>query len=782
MVRQGVVFFTAAIMAAGITPNTYAQGNEDTIFSPLTASVFVKTAREIFREDPSRVELAMRFLEAADALDRGSADIPEQVLRIGAESCMGRADYSQTMTSALRSYIGRQFDLEVALSAIRCMLSHLDTRQDREALLGRMLRRYAPVNERLGSELATQLGLLAMEKTDIETARHQFNYAYSLNPYNDLAFQMLREVYAAEGLAVSPEAFAVHLRKMMDVNPYGLSAALRYADFLRQFELYAPAARMYEYADSVFQSRFPDQRIDQSIYLPWLLSCYHTPRLLTQCLDLAERFRSEATFDLMLEAVAGRAAAKLGRAEQARRILEQAAEKAEQMLGEKDLALPIYPEHLAWFFSFILERPDNALAWSNQAFSQAPDRQGVRAVFAYTLAVNEQYELARQYAESSAQSDQTAAITMALVHRHEGNRQEAIDLLRRAIAMDADTFEAEKAKSLLTDLGADYLAPPIAQAIEKTLEEQFSSRVVPVYTEPRQRFATKLMFSSSNILYGAEFDARLVIENNSSAPLLIQDEGMLTGVIRVDAVVRGDLTMQIPDVLTMRFRPNRPIQPNEHIFIPLDLRTGKLRRLLATYPQATLELEFSVYLDPVLHEDGTVSNALRDVSPVRATLRRRGVNLTRDFMMQRLDALAKGQEGQKILAARLFAGLLAEQEAFRRGQADYGYTRVEPSLLVDSVRRVLTDENWPLRVHIMEEISHLEFSSDFALIQTLSANLDHNRWPVRFMTLYLLSRIQGDAFQPVLDWKAQYDPHPLTRRLAVALGGKEPPQPQRDPR
>ena len=111
---------------------------------------------------------------------------------------------------------------------------------------------------------------------------------------------------------------------------------------------------------------------------------------------------------------------------------------------------------------------------------------------------------------------------------------------------------------------------------------------------------------------------------------------------------------------------------------------------------------------------------------------------------------------------------------------EYRYTRVEPSLLVDSVRRALTDENWRLRVHTMETISYLDFPSDFALIQTLSTNLDHNRWPVRFMTIYLLKRIQGSAFQPVLDWKAQYDPHPLPRRLAVALGGKEPPQPQRE--
>ncbi|NLK41275.1 MAG: hypothetical protein GX298_04395 [Planctomycetes bacterium] len=780
MVKKGVVFFIAASAAAGLTAPAFGQGNQEEIFSPLTASVFVKTAQEIFREDPSQLEVAMRFLEAADVLDRNSSGIPEQVLRIGAGSCLGQTDYSAMMTTAMSSYIGRQFDLEVVLSAIRCMLSHLDTRQQREEFLDRLLQRYDPVNEMLGSELATQLGLLSMEKTDYTTAQTLFNYAYSLNPYNEPAFELLQQAYAAEAMAVSPDALAVHLRRMLDVNPYDLSAALRYADFLRQFELFELAVGMYEYSQRVFAYHFPDQTLDRSIYLPWLLSCYQTPRLLSRCIELADRFRSETSFDLMLEAVAGRAAAKQGQAERAREILERAAEKAEQMLGKKDLPLPIYPEHLAWFFSFILDRPDSALAWSNQAFGQAPDREGVRSIFAYTLAQNGQYDVAREYAESLAWTDQVAAITMAIVYRHEENKQQAIELLRHAIAMAPDTFEAEKAKFLLTDLGSEYITPPIVPAIEKALEQQYVNRVVPVYTEPQRRFSAKLTFSSSNILYGADLDPRLVIENNGSSPLVIQDGGMLAGFIRVDVMVRGDVTMDIPNLLSMRFRPNRTIQPNEYISIPLDLRTGKLRRLLATCPQATLELEFIVYLDPIIREDGTASCALQGISPVRTTLRRRGVNLTHDFMLQRLNALSKGQEGQKIQAAYLFAGLLAEQEAFRRGMVEYRYTRVEPSLLVDSVRRALTDENWRLRVHTMETISYLDFPSDFALIQTLSTNLDHNRWPVRFMTIYLLKRIQGSAFQPVLDWKAQYDPHPLPRRLAVALGGKEPPQPQRE--
>ena len=538
MVRHSVCVFTAVIAVGLSTLTADGRAEQQTGFSPQTAAVFVKTAQEIVAADPTAIDAAMLFLDAAEALERAAARPSEQRLRIGAESCVGRTDYSEAMAAALRAYVGRQFDLEAALAALRCMLTRLDTRVDREILLDTLLRRYVSVSPWLGSELATQLGLLAAEKTDMDGAMERLNLAYHLNPYNQLAFLALQDVYAAGDRMVSAEAAAVQLRRMLDANPYDLGRSLRMANVLRQVELYPQAATMYEYTDRVFRYHYPGQTPGQSLYLPWMMSCYHSPRLVGQCLDLAERFRDTEVLDLKLEAAAGRAAAKLGRPEQARRILEQAAERAEQMLNEADLALPIWPEHLAWFYSFVLERPDHALAWSNQAFSQAPDRGGVRAIFAYTLAVNDQHELAAQYAEATAATEQAAAITMALVRRSQDQTQQAIDLLRNAIAMAPETFEAEKARSLLTDMGSEYLSPAYTQEIEKQLTEAFGTRMLLTYLEPRQRFAAKLQLSGGEVVYGAELGPRLVFENHSSAPLVIQDEAMLAGFIRVDAAVR----------------------------------------------------------------------------------------------------------------------------------------------------------------------------------------------------------------------------------------------------
>ncbi len=765
-----------AIVIAAITaaPAALGQTREETVFSPLTATVFMETAQEHFYRQRD-VHTAMRFLEAASALDSNAPSLAETLLRIGSQDCAG-GDYAEPMMGAINSYLSKQADLDIVLSVMRCLLLQFDARQDREVFLDRMIRRYASNNPTLGSELAVQMGILAAEKTDSENAAKSFNYAFSLNPYNFLAFENMRELLQQQGQTIPPDASLVVLRSMLDANPFDLTAALAYADMLRRLEIYVEAARMYEYAERVFLFGSPESPLPPRLYRPWLLSAYQSKTMYAQCLELAERIRSSAPFDLMLEAIAGRAADKAGRPEQARATLEQAAQKAEQMLGEQDLSRRVYPEYLAWFYSFVLDRPESALAWSNQAFNAAPQRQGVQAMFAYTLAVNGQTDLAKQYAEPLAAAEPVAAITMALVKRQE-DRTAAIELLRKAIADAPDTFESEKAREILTDLGTEYLTPTETQTAEKAIEARYGSRIVPVYAEPRQRFSAKLTFSGGDILYGAEFNPRLIIENTGTSPLVIQDGAMLTGVIRVDATVRGDLSMDIPNVLAIRIRPSRPILPSEHIFIPLELNTGVLRKLLMTYPQASLELEFTVYLDPVVHEDGRIANALDGTAPARTVLQRRGISVTRDFLMQRLDALAKGQEGQKIQAVGLFAGLLAEQEAFGRGQEKYPCTNVETTLLIDAVRRSLADDNWRLRIHTMDAINTVVIPADYALVESLSANLNHSQWPVRFMAMYTLSRMQGEPFKPVLDWKAQNDPNPYNRRLAVALGGKEPPKP-----
>jgi hypothetical protein len=199
---------------------------------------------------------------------------------------------------------------------------------------------------------------------------------------------------------------------------------------------------------------------------------------------------------------------------------------------------------------------------------------------------------------------------------------------------------------------------------------------------------------------------------------------------------------------------------------------------LLTHPQASFEIEFTVYLDPVEAPDGTVRSSLPGIGQIKATVRRKGELLTSKYLMQRLDALSKGQEGQKIRTAQLFMGLVLEKDALRNSRSAYRYMDVPRPLLIDAVNRSLRDEDWAVRIQTMSTMLLATGSLDYELIKTVSESLSDSHWPVRLMTLYLLSKSQGPQFQQVLDWTVKYDTNSMVRSMAIALGAEPPPQPK----
>jgi hypothetical protein len=338
--------------------------------------------------------------------------------------------------------------------------------------------------------------------------------------------------------------------------------------------------------------------------------------------------------------------------------------------------------------------------------------------------------------------------------------------------MAPDSFIAEKAIRLLEEQESDYIPSDSLGTLRERLENEYGSRLVPDFMPPADRCSVKLLFNGSDFLYGADFPGRLVIENTSDETLVISDEGMLQGHLRVDAILEGNLNVEIPDLFSMRFRPSQPILPGKYLSIPLDLNRGRLRRVLMTYPQADIQVHFKAYLDPTISESGKPKSRMKSIEPIHTQIRRRGIVLSRDFLLQRLDVLSKGQPGQKYRAASLFTGLLAEQTAVDLSGADFEYARVERVLLTDSVRKMLVDKDWKNRVHTLSCLMSLSVPID-GIAGEVSGNLNHDKWPVRLMAMNLLAKAQPETFKKVLDWAVEHDSHDLNRRMAIALGGTQ---------
>lgn len=763
------IILTGISRAAGRTAPT------ESLYSPTAAALLSRVGMDAYAVDPysdQTVEVTMTFLEASLILDDQIGTAWENLLKVSASGMANPRDYSIKIRDALRHYVDERSNLAVTNRAIAYLLQRQNTRIDREAVLSKLMNIYQGRNSALLSELLTQIALLEMERTDFSNAYQHLNAAYNLDPYNALAFSKLFDLSIVSQIQIPFIVFVVQLRRAVEMNPLDLDVALAYADVLRQAELFEAAQKTYQYTADLHVYLHPSQPVPVEILLPMSLCAFQSERTRGQCILIADQVKSEGRFVLSLEATAGLAAIEMGQRERGKQRLESAAARAAIMIKQNDAEISVLPEELCWFYSFVQPSPDQALAWGHEAVSQRSDAPQTQALFAYALVSNGQEQLALEYLQNAAESDPVVLLTRAIIFLKDGQRAEALLLLKKAVEVGPETLIAQRAQEILKQNDSEYVSTIASSQILTILANEFGEEVTPKFVPMTQLLRAKLSITGTEYLYGSDLQANVIIENIAARKLIISDLSMFTGHIRIDAEVRGDIRRTIPALVDTEVRPGRVIAPGEHASMSVDLMCGPLRTLLRSYPQASLEVAFTLWLDPVEDDLGIIRNRWNDLSPDRQIIKRRGIALTRDFLMQRLEGVARGQGGQKYRSAELFTGLLAEQHAAQQGKVNYRFVRAQPDLLLDAIRRLLADEDWLIRLQTLCTFTDVILPMDQALLTSISENLAHDRWPVRLMALYILRSTESKNFDKVLDWHARYDPSPLNRQMAVSLGGQ----------
>jgi len=782
LVLSVLLFCPLSLWAQGSTVRNIDQSaaNPEQLYSPSISQKFYEIAYELANSKDivgPEVEQAMAFLTAAMSLDRNAGDVRALLIECACRETGW--DYSNLIYSLLIDYVDEFADLEVSTKAVEYMLERMNSREAREKLLEQMLGTLGSKNKILSSELATKLGILKAEKVDLEAAEFYFMQAYKNNRYNWKAFAKLAEI--------KPERInsAIHLERLrlaIRENPSEIDVAISFAQQAEHLQLYETSAAAYKYCADLFSYLYPSEALPGRIYLPWAISSYNSRQNQSQCLEIAKRVRQEGGFDLRLESIAGKAAIKMGDTELATLIFQAIEEKTQRLLllqgsnsPDGEYSQQDYNKQLAWFYSFALPVPDKALSWANKAFATEPNSPVTAAILAYALTMNNQIEWAKPLV-NNFEKTQIADLTQAVIQMTEGQNDLAVKTLNMAIAKDPGSFAAERAKEILTQQGKEYVLPAETNTVLSALQNVFGQTLVPVFIPPERMITAQLQIPGSVFPYGSEFSGVAAITNHSSEPLVISDYSLFKGHIRVDAVISGDLSKNIPNLVLTKVRGTFLIEPGRSILFPLRLITGELRTTLLTYPQASLDIEFTLYLDPVVTNDGKVANRLVYIQPSRMSIKRPGIELTGKYLRNEFNSISTAPVDQKIKTAWLFTGLLKEQYAMSNRQPPYRFmyadwmTPLLRSAFSHKSGLLLNpaDDEWVVKVHTMADM--LSLPMDNELISAVAENMNSTKWPVRLMAVYLLTTIPDSQFGQVLDWTAKNDPSKTVRDMAIVLG------------
>ena len=779
-----------------ISPNATAK--TESLVSASVAQEFYEIASELADSNDitgPQAQQALVFLTAARNLDSAASYVQPLMIKLACRH-LGW-DYSPQVYRWLANYVDEYADLEVAKEAISYLLDQLNTREQREQFLAQMLKDFGEKNNVVASELATLLGLLMAEKGDSQSAQRYLIQAYSMNSYNRLAFAKLAELVPER---ISPAMYLDHLRLVLRENPLDIDAALAFAQYAEQLQLYEVAAGGYQYCVDLFGYLYPAEPLPARIYLPWAISNYNTQRNKHKCQKIAQAIRQSGRFDILLEAIAGRAAAKTGDANEANHIFRAAEEKAQQLLeqGPPPGQVPrvrtgqrseqqIGAKQFAWFYCFA--RPDaaKALDWSNKAYSTDPNSATAAALLAYALVVNQQIEWAKPLIDNY-ERNQISSLALAQIQQAQGKKDSAIETLKAAIAKDPGSLAAERAKEILKELGSEYIPPVAPDVILSALEKRFGQTLIPEFVSPEKMLSVQFSIRGDEFSYGSTFGGTVAITNNSDEPLVISDDGLFKGNIRIDANVTGDLMKSIPNLVSRKIRTAMLLEPGQGMLTSVRLVTGELKQILMTYPQATLDVEFTLYIDPVTTGQGKVTNRLADLKPATVVVKRPGIELTSKYLRSQFNSISAGQAGQKIKTAQLFIGLMKEQHAMAEHGALYKFKYADwmPALLKSALLQesglLLSpiNDDWTVKVYTMAEM--LSLPLDHELISTVAKNLNNPKWPVRMMAVYLLANSpDGSGFDRVLDWAAKNDSSRSVRDMAAALIAASQAAPQLEP-
>ena len=750
------------------------------LFSPLVSQLFYELAYEIAHRDnitDSQTKQAIALLNAAVDLDTSAgyatADILEIMSRPGPERNL------QAVYDALIKYTDKNADVLVSTKAARYLLNQLDSRQQRETLLRRMILDIGESNLTVRSELAATLGLLYAEKADKTDAVSVFATAYSWNRYNQLAFEKLAELAPDQ---ISPVLNLEYLRLKLRKNPLDLGAALTLAQYAQKIQLYDLATGSYEYCADLFQFMYPGQEIPTALYVDWMTSCCNVPRGQPKCLQLAEQFRKQGRSDLQMEVFAAQAAAKTGDTETAGRIIDTAEQKAIQTAKE-----PSDYKSLAWFYCFIRKNSERAIDWANKAYATEPNSPVTAGLFACALVDNNQTDTAKKILDAFPQT-QFADFAKAKLQLTEGQKQSAVDSLRLAIDKDPGSIVAEQALKLLAEQKAEYIpiydVNVIQMAVKQTVGEQF----VPQFERPEKMLSFQLNIRGNRFAYGSDITGAISITNNWYEPLVICEDGLCRGNILIRADVTGDINRQFDKVAAVTTRPSQPIEPGHSAVVAVRLCTGPLKRLLSDHPQATLNIRFTAYLDPVVTPDGNIISSIPGMEPASVQIERPRTEITQDYLQNRFNSLSQGRQGPKIKTAQLLAGLLMESEEMANRPAETGRDEAATQeqqrnkftvnehmhvMLESGLVQSLTDSDWVVKTYSIAAIADLPL--DYQLTNAVSQGLNDKHWPARMMAVWLLAQKQGYNFTKVLDHIAQYDDRDFVRNMALAFGAKPPP-------
>lgn len=396
-----------------------------------------------------------------------------------------------------------------------------------------------------------ELGVLAQEKLDTESARTYFEQAYAASNYNDEALARILTLPWPQVDELNPDLTAEQIQNQKQINdqqetlyhilrwrrrvlnnPYDFQALMALITILEGTGRHNLTQDYYEHAYTLLTLphlpigyEIPDRMaLAKELRFKQMVSCY-LGELYDECITIAQSMLKRYPDDLLVTGLLAKAMLKLhpdATVMEASLLLREVADKAMRTLldSHKLDAQTMYrlKIELAWFFCFFDLDPVRALQYArmlpsevstaanqNWLIGKAPSVVNrSNSILAYANVLNHQWQKAEELLQTADPNDPVTALAEAKLLVQKNQNNDAIQTLRN-VDLNFCGILAEPIEALLQELqpdspSADSTAPAITTEgnIPATEDQTSSAGTAEALAEQPDMIETTLASQFNN--------------------------------------------------------------------------------------------------------------------------------------------------------------------------------------------------------------------------------------------------------------------------------------------
>ena len=388
-----------------------------------------------------RLRQACLLLEVAVAMDKTNTAAWRDLLTVYISEPVN--DPGRTMDALVQYSLIETRDQGPVDAWLRYQLDGFSERKAREFFLQQSYSQLVnyPV---IQSEILVELGILALEKGDTDTARDNFGRAFSLSKYNFSALALWLELPPAIPQSL-PDASAQQIEEQQQrsemvrllhtalrwriqllTNPYDLQAVLELIGVLENNGGDRLTQQYYNHALRLIGLMPRQPGLEEELRLKQLVGAYKSKQY-HLCLKISAEALKKQPDDLLLNGIRALALKEIGMIKEAEEVLLRVTDKA---VREVEVSGGDLQTELAWFFCFIEPDPTRSLEYAQRTYQDRKDDPRALNTLAYACTLNDHWSRAEELLKETDPNDPIAALAWSRLYLARDDKEAALQSLR----------------------------------------------------------------------------------------------------------------------------------------------------------------------------------------------------------------------------------------------------------------------------------------------------------------------------------------------------------------